>query len=101
MKTLWQKENLLVLSNFFFCHNVFKSRLLQRRQEASVLGKGLILLTFYTEEIWRRFSRRLSKTVREKEEILIFFTTSIFKLSNLFYLKNLYIIIVIIFHVKK
>ena len=21
---LWQKEKLLVLSNFFFCHNVFK-----------------------------------------------------------------------------
>ena len=23
-KTLWQKENLLVLSNFFICHYVFK-----------------------------------------------------------------------------
>ena len=23
-KTLWQKEKLLVLSNFFFCHYVFK-----------------------------------------------------------------------------
>ena len=29
LKTLWQKEKLLVLSNFFFCHNVFKSCLLQ------------------------------------------------------------------------
>ena len=32
---------LLVLSNFFSCHNVFKSRLLQRRQKPSVRGKGL------------------------------------------------------------
>ena len=23
-KTLWQKEKLLVVSNFFFCHYVFK-----------------------------------------------------------------------------
>ena len=25
LKTLWQKEKLLVLSNFFFCHDVFES----------------------------------------------------------------------------
>ena len=37
LKTLWQKEKVLVLSNFFFCHNVFKSHLLQRGQKA---GKG-------------------------------------------------------------
>ena len=29
LKTLCQKEKLLVLSNFSYCHNVFKSRLLQ------------------------------------------------------------------------
>ena len=23
-KTLWQKEKLLILSNFFFCHYIFK-----------------------------------------------------------------------------
>ena len=40
LKTLWQKEKLLVLSNFFFFHNVFKSRLLQMRQNASTGGKG-------------------------------------------------------------
>ena len=38
-KTLWQKEKLLIMSNFFFCYNVFKSRLLQK---VSVWGKGLI-----------------------------------------------------------
>ena len=34
----WQK---VVLSNFSFCHNVFKSRLLQMRQNASIGRKGL------------------------------------------------------------
>ena len=29
------------MSNFSFCHNDFKSRLLQGRQKASVCGKGL------------------------------------------------------------
>ena len=40
-KTLWQKEKLLVLSNFSFCHNVFKSLLLRMCQNASISGKGL------------------------------------------------------------
>ena len=31
LKTLWQKKKLLVLSNFSFCHDVFKSWLLQMR----------------------------------------------------------------------
>ena len=33
LKTLWEKEKLLHLSNFFFCHNVFKSHLLHRYQK--------------------------------------------------------------------
>ena len=41
LKTLWQKEKLHVLCNFFFCHYVFKIRLLQRRPKASIWGKGL------------------------------------------------------------
>ena len=47
LKTLWQKEKLLILSNFFFCQNVFKSRLLQIRQKASTSGKGLTLFSKY------------------------------------------------------
>ena len=42
LKTLRPKEKLLVLSNFFFRHNFFKSGLLQRCQKASICGKGLI-----------------------------------------------------------
>ena len=41
VKNLWQKEKLLVLSNLYFCHNSFKSHLLQRPQNVSLCGKGL------------------------------------------------------------
>ena len=60
LKTLWQKGKLLVLSNFYFWHNVFKSRLLQRHQRASLCGKGLnnicaqvILRDFRIYLLWR------------------------------------------------
>ena len=46
--TLWQKEKLLVLSNFSFCYIVFKSRLLQMRQNASTCGK------FTREDCWNK-----------------------------------------------
>ena len=36
LKVLWQKEKLLMMSNFSFCHNVFKSRLMQRLQKAYI-----------------------------------------------------------------
>ena len=29
------------MSNYFFCHNVFKSRLLERHQKVSLCDKGL------------------------------------------------------------
>ena len=44
LKTLWQKEKLLVLSNFSFTHNVFKSRKLKLRQNASASRKGFIIM---------------------------------------------------------
>ena len=40
-KTLWEKEKLLVTSNFFFSHNVFKSCLLFIRQNEYLWSKGL------------------------------------------------------------
>ena len=40
LKTLWQKKKLLVLSNFYFCHNDFKSHLLQMRHNASASAGG-------------------------------------------------------------
>ena len=40
-KTLWEKEKLLVMSNFFFSHNVFKSCLSLMRQNEYSRSKGL------------------------------------------------------------
>ena len=42
LKTSCQKEKLLVLSNFFFCHKVFKSPLLQMHLNVSTSEKELI-----------------------------------------------------------
>ena len=43
LRSLWQKQK------FFFCHNVFKSRLLQRGQKASVCGKVITILPIVDE----------------------------------------------------
>ena len=40
LKTLWEKEKLLVMSNFSFSHSVFKRLLLQRRKNQGLFGKG-------------------------------------------------------------
>ena len=55
-KTLWHKEKLLVLSNFSFCYDVSKSRLLQTRQKESVAGKRLTktLSLLHTCCMWER-----------------------------------------------
>ena len=39
-------EKLLIMSNFSFCHSVFKFLLLQWRQKASICGKGFKSGTF-------------------------------------------------------
>ena len=40
-KTLWEKEKLLIMSNFFFSHSVFKSLVLQTCKNQGLFGKGL------------------------------------------------------------
>ena len=40
-KTLWEKKKLLVTSNFFFSHSVFKRLVLQTRKNQGLFGKGL------------------------------------------------------------
>ena len=42
-KTLREKEKLLVRSNFFFSHSVFKRLASQKRQKVSLCGNGLTL----------------------------------------------------------
>ena len=40
-KTLWEKEKLLVTSNFSFSHSVFKKHVLETRKNQGLFGKGL------------------------------------------------------------
>ena len=40
-KTLWEKEKLLVTSNFSFSHSVFKRIVLHTRKNQGLYGKGL------------------------------------------------------------
>ena len=40
-KTPWEKEELLVTSNFSFSHSVFKRLVLQTRKNQGLFGKGL------------------------------------------------------------
>ena len=40
-KTLWEKEKLLVTSNFSFSHSVFKKVLMQTRKNQGLFGKEL------------------------------------------------------------
>ena len=41
-KTLWEKEKLLVTSNFSFSHSVFKRLVLQTGKNQGLFGKGLM-----------------------------------------------------------
>ena len=41
-KTLWEKEKLLIMSNFSFSHGVFKRFVIQTRKNLGLFGKGLI-----------------------------------------------------------
>ena len=88
-KTLWEKEKLLIMSNFSFSHSVFKRLLLQIRKNQGLFGKGLkvcfsynylYLLTlsltspgFYVSAV------QVLKTQWEKEKLLV---TSNFSLSR-------------------
>ena len=45
-KTLWEKEKLLVTSNFSFSHSVFKRLVSQGRQKESLCGNGLRILRY-------------------------------------------------------
>ena len=44
LKTWWEKEKLLVTSNFSFSLSVFKGLVLQTHQNQGLFGKGLILI---------------------------------------------------------
>ena len=70
-KTLWEKEKLLVMSNFSFSHSVFKRLVSQGRQKVSLCWNGLTLYrivpTFNDPERGRTL-----ETLREEKRWLLF-----------------------------
>ena len=50
-KTLWEKEKLLVTSNFSFSQSVFKGLVLQTRKNQGLFGKGLNLVLLFDFKI--------------------------------------------------
>ena len=46
VETLWEKEKLLVASDFSFSHSVFKRFVLQTHKNQGLYGKGLKLMAF-------------------------------------------------------
>ena len=88
LKTLWEKEKLLITSNFSFCHWVFKILLLQTRKNQGLFGKGFIQScspfpkqqisdfsklkdfadnNFKFDENGRKFAKKTEKTVGKGE----------------------------------
>ena len=53
-KTLWEKEKLLVTSNFSFSHSVFKRHILYTRKNQDLFGKGLrqAMTTYRTKYVF-------------------------------------------------
>ena len=76
-KTLWEKEKLLVTSNFSFAHSVFKRLVSQGRQKVSLFGNGLTL--YHTTPTINDINTRAFENLWEEEKMLV---TSIFSFSN-------------------
>ena len=53
LKTLWEKEKLLVTSNLSFSHSVFKRLVSQGRQKVSLCGNGLRRHFYLFSRTWR------------------------------------------------
>ena len=56
-KTLWEKEKMLVTSNFSFSHSVFKRLLLQTYKNQGQFGKGLKLAKILSRKTFRQIPK--------------------------------------------
>ena len=69
---MWEKEKMLVTSNFSFTHSVFKSLVMQTRKYQGLFGKGL---THYQMTNFRQFQiervcRRQFQIWRKRQKII-------------------------------
>ena len=87
IKTLWEEEKLLVMSNFSFSHSVFKRLVLQTRKNQGLFGKGITdyqTANFKPGPNWKKLQTTFQsafkvknkchigrKTLCEKEKLLV------------------------------
>ena len=73
-KTLWEKEKLLVTSNFFFFHSVFKRLVQQTRKNQGLFGKGLKCLHRFSWNNYRPGKcMQTSFTIMRRKLIIVMF----------------------------
>ena len=63
--TLWEKEKLLVTSDFSFSHSVFNRLELQTRKNQGLFGKGLSSNTFFLDDL------RSSSSLGAHKQVLV------------------------------
>ena len=74
---MWEKEKLLVTSNFFFSHSVFKRLVQQTHKNQGLFGKGLI---GFSSGVWLSHERALQSLsvvlVKHRKYLTLFQTTN-------------------------
>ena len=68
---LWEKEKLLIMSNFPFSHSVFKGLVLQTRKNQGLFGKGLRGLCYVTFEKKKSITMVSSEKIFSKYTIIV------------------------------
>ena len=69
LKTLWEKEKLLITSNFSFSHSVFKRLILQTRKNQGLFGKGLKVAL---QIVGQKFYKSTKNSSLYSQSLLIF-----------------------------
>ena len=76
MKTLWEKEKMLVTSIFSFSHNVFKRVFTQGSQKSGLCGKELTFtleILILTHQHWTAFENIVGKGEFARNEHFLLF----------------------------
>ena len=87
-KTLWEKEKLLIMSNFFFSCSVFKRVVLQTRENQGLFGKRLRTTRRYVLKLHGLCSQKLMLRVEKGfkngfMQVLLFYNLLLFLISEI------------------
>ena len=81
-KTLWQKKKLLVLSNFFFCHYVFKKASVAEASESVYMRERVKLVLVVTSVKQPTYINPIPHTTILQQTTLNVFCQNIENLHN-------------------